>query len=286
MGRPLTDPLSAVADSVLQKRKRLEMRSFGKAFVGTVLVLSVALLCSCDGKRDDKKTLRLYAGAGMRRAVKDLAAAFETETGIRVEPDYGGSGMLISRAQQDPEADLFMPGDVWYVDELDRRAGLIESKTAVSYFVPVIITAQGNPKNITGLQDFFRDDVRVALGRAKACQVGRISGKILKKNGLDRADLDPKESLTVNELGVWVKMGDVDAAIVWDAIAANIADSVQVIEIPADRNIISRVVVGLMKTSKNKEAARRFIDFMTREMGRAILKSNGYRIEAPRAVAH
>ena len=125
------------------------------------------------------------------------------------------------------------------------------------------------------------DDVRVALGRAKACQVGRISGRILKKNGLDRADLSPKESLTVNELGVWVKMSDVDAAIVWDAIAANIADSVEVIEIPVDRNIISRVVVGLMRTSKDKEAARRFIDFMTGQKGRAILKKNGYRVEAP-----
>jgi len=262
------------------------MRSFGKTFVAVALVLSVALLCSCDGKREGKRTLRLYAGAGLRRAVRDLAAEFEAATGIRVEPDYGGSGILISRARQDPEADLFMPGDVWYVDELDRRAGLIESKTPVSYFVPVIITAKGNPKNIRELKDFFRDDVRVALGRADACQVGRISGRILEKSGLDRADLSPKESLTVNELGVWVKMGDVDTAIVWDAIAANIADSVEVIEIPADRNVISRVVVGLMRTSKDKQAARRFIDFMTGQKGRAILKSNGYRIEAPRAVAH
>lgn len=257
------------------------MRNFRKAFVATALVLSVALLCSCDGKREGQKTLRLYAGAGMRRAVQELVVQFEAATGIRVEPDYAGSGVLISRAQQDPEADLFMPGDVWYVDELDRRAGLIESKTTVSYFVPVIITAKGNPKNITGLKDFFRDDVRVALGRAKACQVGRISGKILEKNGLDRAGLNPKESLTVNELGVWVKMGDVDAAIVWDAIAANIADSVEVIKIPTDSNIISHVVVGLMRTSKNKEAARRFIDFMTGEKGKAILRGKGYSIDAP-----
>ena len=257
------------------------MRSFGKVFVVTLLVLSVALLCSCSGEREGKKTLRLYAGAGMRRAVEELVARFEAATGIRVEPDYAGSGVLISRAQQNPEADLFMPGDLWYVDELDRRAGLIESKTPVAYFVPVIITAKGNPKNITRLKDFFRDDVRVALGRAKACQVGRISDKILEKNGLDRAGLNPKESLTVNELGVWVKMGDVDAAIVWDAIAANIADSVEVIEIPADGNIISRVVVGLMRTSKDKEAARRFIDFMTGDKGRAILREKGYRIDAP-----
>lgn len=224
--------------------------------------------------------LRLYAGAGLRRAVDELAAQFEKATGIRVEPDYGGSGMIISRARLDPRADLFMPGDVWYVDQLDKQAGLIESKTMVAYFVPVIIVRKGETR-IRGLEDFFRKDVKVALGNPKACQVGRISEQIFAKNGLDASKLQAKESLTVNELGVWVKVGDVDAAIVWDAIAANIADSVDIIEIPRQRNIISHVAVGLMTTSTNKPAARRFIEFMTSPAGRAILEGKGYRTTAP-----
>lgn len=234
-----------------------------------------------DKKEEETETLRLYAGAGLRRAVDELVAEFEKETGIRVVPDYGGSGMIISRAQLDPQADLFMPGDVWYVDRLQEKAGLIESKTPVAYFVPVIIVAKGNPKNVRDVADFFREDVTVGLGNPKSCQVGRISERILEKSGLDRTKLDPKESVTVNELGVWVKTGDLDAAIVWDAIAANIADSVEVIEIPKDKNIISRVVVGLMKTSGNKDAARKFIDFMTGETGQAILRGKGYRTESP-----
>ena len=231
--------------------------------------------------RPARRTLRLYAGAGLRRAVDELISQFTRQTGIKVEPDYGGSGILISRARLDPLADLFMPGDVWYVDRLDEQAGLIESKTPISWFVPVIIVRKGNAKNIKGLADFFRKDVTVALGNPKACQVGRIAREIFKRSGLDIAGIDAKQSLTVNELGVWVKMHDVDAAIVWDAIAANIADSVDVIEIPREKNVISRVVVGLMKTSKDKDSARKFIDFMTGRKGQAILKSKGYRTEAP-----
>lgn len=226
-------------------------------------------------------TLRIYAGAGLRPALDELIAAFTAAGGVAVEPDYGGSGVIISRARQDPRADLFVPGDVWYVDRLQELSGLVESKAAVSWFVPVIIVAKGNPKNIAGPADLFRDDVRVALGRADACQVGRISGEVLEKNGLDRGKLDAKESLTVNELGVWVKMGSVDAAIVWDAIAANIADSVDVVAIPKEKNVISRVVVGLLSTSEHKDAARKFIAFLTGETGRSILRSKGYRTEAP-----
>ena len=247
----------------------------------SMLVFSLAAFCGCGDRPRQVTTLRLYAGAGLRRAVERLIADFESQTGIRVEADYGGSGLLVSRAQADPQADLFMPGDVWYVDRLDELAGLIETKTAVSWFVPVVIVRKGNPKAIRGLEDFFRSDVSVALGRPDACQVGRISGRILAQNGLDRSALRPKESLTVNELGVWVTMGDVDAAIVWDAIAANIADSVDVIEIPKEKNVISRVVVGLMKTSANPEAARKFIAFVTGDTGRGILRQNGYRTEAP-----
>ena len=255
-------------------------RSISCAAPAALLTLAMAL-AGCGGE-EAKMGVALYAGAGLRPAVEDLVRAFRTETGIEVVADYAGSGVLISRAREDDDADLFMPGDVWYVDRLQELTGKVVSKTQVSWFVPVIIVRKGNPKKIAALDDFFRDDVKVALGNPKACQVGRISGEILRKNGLDRSRLpNVKESLTVNELGVWVKMGDVDASIVWDAIAANVADAVDVIPIPKDRNVISNVVVGLLSTSRNRDAAKRFIDFMTSEAGRAILKRRGYRTEAP-----
>ena len=247
------------------------------------VLLGVLTFAGC-GKQspetaEQEKHIRLYAGAGLRRGVDAIVAEFTKQSGIEVEVDYGGSGMIISRAREDQDADLFMPGDVWYVDRLQEKAGLIESKTDVASFVPVIITAKGNPLKINSLNDMLRDDLKIALGNPKACQVGRLTAKIFKKNGLDLSKITPKESLTVNELGVWVKMHDVDAAIVWDAIAANIAKDVECVEIPKDQNIISRVVIGLMKTSKDKKSAQKFIDFLVSSKGKEILDSKGYRTE-------
>lgn len=257
------------------------MRKLADVIALAGVAATLAGLAGCGQKKAPPRSIRLYAGAGLRKAVEQLSVEFEKQTGIRVEPDYAGSGMLITRAQGDSDADLFLPGDVWYVDRLQEKAHLIAEKTSVAYFVPVIIVAKGNPKGIHSLADFFRHDVSVALGKADACQVGRISGEILAKNDLDRGRLTPKESLTVNELGVWVKMKDVDAAIVWDAIAANIADAVEVVEIPPDKNVISRVVVGRMTTSKDVDAAERFVTFMAGPTGREILRRNGYRTDAP-----
>ena len=84
------------------------------------------------GKRADAATLRMYAGAGLRRGVGAVIDAFAEETGIVVEGDYGGSGMIITRARLDPQADLFLPGDVAYVERLAEKADLIESTAKVA----------------------------------------------------------------------------------------------------------------------------------------------------------
>ena len=226
--------------------------------------------------------VKLYAGAGLRNGIDKLIKAFKEDSGIVIDPEYGGSGLILTRVQMNKDGDLFMPGDVSWVEILQNKTGQVESMTQISYFVPVIAVAKGNPKNIQSVKDFYREDVAVGLGRFEACQVGKISTKILANYGLKRSELEHKESLTVNEIGVWIKMKDVDAGIVWDAIAANMSDSLDKISIPADKNVISKIVVGLLKESKNKSAAQKFIDFMKSDKGQQILNDNGYQTEEPK----
>ena len=229
-----------------------------------------------------QQKVKLYAGAGLRHGIEKLIEAFKVDTGIVINPDFGGGGIILTRVQMNKDGDLFMPGDVSWVQILQDKTGQVESMTPISYFVPVIVADKGNPKNIRTVKDFYRDDVSVGLGRADACQVGKVSTEILSNYGLDRSSLEHKESLTVNEIGVWVKMKDVDTGIVWDAIAANMSDSVETIPIPADKNVISKIVVGLLKESKNKSAAQKFIDFMKSNKGQRILNDNGYQTREPK----
>lgn len=228
-----------------------------------------------------KPALRLYAGAGLQRVVDKLAAAFEKESGIRVEPDYGGSGLILARAREDHQADLFFPGDAWYVDRLQELSGNVTERVTVAYFVPTIIVAKGNPKSVKGLADFMRPDVRVGLGKAEANQIGRVSAAIFTKAGLDLAKRKPQEALTVNELGMWVKMNAVDAAIVWDAIAANMTNDVENVAIPKEQTIISEVVLARLAGARHPEAAQRFLAFVKGTQGQRILQETGYRVSIP-----
>ena len=262
-------------------KRQLMMKNSGtKNLAGAAVLLLLAWLCGC-GRPPEAIHLRLYTGAGLREAVEALTAAFQQEIGIMVDADYAGSGVLISRAKGDPQADLFMPGDVWYVDRLEELTENVAERVQVSYFVPTIIVAKGNPKKVSSLQDFARPDLKVALGNPQACQIGRLSVQIFDKVKLDSAALKAKESLTVNELGLWVQMKDVDAAIVWDAVAEGIRESVDTIEIPEAVNEISTVVCARLKSAPHPKEAQRFLQFLVSPTGQRLLRENGYRTEPP-----
>jgi molybdate transport system substrate-binding protein len=247
---------------------------------GAALLLLAAWFCGCVPQRQAVR-LRLYAGAGLQEAVQALVRAFENETGIAVDVDYAGSGVLISRAKGDPQADLFMPGDAWYVERLAELTDNVAERAQVSYFVPTIIVAKGNPKNVRTLQDLARPDLRVALGNPQACQIGRLCVEMLANVGLDSTTLHAKESLTVNELGLWVQMRDVDAAIVWDAVAAGIREEVDMVEIPEEVNRISTVVCARLRSAPHPNEAQRFLQFLTGPAGQRLLREHGYRTERP-----
>jgi len=247
-------------------------------FAMGVAVVVAFLLYVVYPRPSHQAVVRLYAGAGLRPAVEKLVAAFESKSGVEVEPDYGGSGLILSRARDDRRADLFMPGDGWYVDRLQELTGRVAERAVVAYFVPVIIVARENPKAVQGVGDLVRADLRLGLGKAVACQIGRVSDMILENAGVDRAAIRPQESLTVNELGVWVKMNAVDVAIVWDAIAASIADGVDTIAIPTEQNVVSAVVLARLANSPQPAAAAQFLEFVRGPEGQRILRETGYRV--------
>ena len=230
------------------------------------------------------KTLTLYCGAGIRPAAADVIEAFTAQTGVTVRADYAGSGVLLSRLRLRRQGDLYMPGDVHYV-EMAEKQNLVTGKHMVCYFVPVILVRKGNPKQIRALSDLARQGLRLGLGNAKACAIGRLTEALLDKNRVDREAVRKNvvfSSVTVNELGVQIKAGQLDAAIVWDALAAYYPDDAEAVPIPLAQNIISRVAIGVLASTKEADLAKRFIDFLTGEQGKATFRKHHYTVDPPK----
>jgi molybdate transport system substrate-binding protein len=231
------------------------------------------------------KTLLVLAGAGLQKAVDELAKEFTQQTGAKIETNYGGSGQLIANLQLHPEGDVFIPGDIGYVEKAEEK-GLIASKAVFSYFVPVILVKKGNPDHIRTVADFARPGLKLGLGDPDKCQVGVSSQQIFAKNKVGAEAIQKNlvfNSATVNELGLQVTVGKLDATIVWDAVAAEYAGKADVVAIPPEQNVTTRVAAAVLKGAKEPKLAETFVDFLKSPKAVEVLKANKYRTEPPEA---
>lgn len=228
-------------------------------------------------------SIMAHCGAGMRQPVQELGVEFTGKTGVKVEGNYAGSNVLLGQIELTRKGDVYMPGDADYI-EMARKKWLVTYDRPVCWFVPVIMVQKGNPKGINSLADLTKPGLRVGLGDAKACAVGRLMAPLFKKNGIDAAAVDKNVVLrtpTVNELGLKIKLGTVDAVIVWSSIAAQYPRDSAVVKIPVDKNIIPLVAAATLTTADNPTAARAFVDFMSSPRGKQILKAHQYVVEMP-----
>jgi len=252
------------------------------------IVVTAILLFGCKAEKPEEsdsavKELLLYCGAGIRPPVQQIAEAFEREHGVKIVTDYAGSEVLLSKIKLVRQGDLYMPGDKHYVEQAANE-GMILSQQSVCYFVPIILVRKGNPKNIHGLSDLLADGLKLGLGDAKACAIGRKTKQIFAKNNIAWDDVEKNvafQSLTVNELGMQIQAGSLDAVIVWDAIARYYSKHGTEVPIPVEQNVISTVNIGILTFTKNRSLAEEFVKFAASSQGQSIFKQHNYRTDPP-----
>jgi molybdate transport system substrate-binding protein len=255
-----------------------------KFVVLTGLVAAALIGCKGEkpkGSQTEPKELLLYCGAGIRPPVEEMTKAFEREHGVKIVTDYAGSEVLLSRLKLARKGDLYMPGDKHYVDQAAQE-GMILSEKPVCYFVPTILVRKDNPKNIIGLKDLTKEGVKIGLGDAQACAIGRKTKQVFIKNGIPWEQVEKNlafQSMTVNELGMQIQAGSLDAVIVWDAIAGYYSEYGTRIPIPQEQNVISTVEVGVLSFTRNRSVAEQFMQFAASDRGRDIFREHNYTVE-------
>lgn len=249
------------------------------------IFLIVTSLFSTDKKSSTptQKPIFVYCAAGMRVPIDKLTKMFEQEQLGKVEITYDGSNRLLGQIELSNRGDLYISGDAEYVD-LAKQKGLVTESKTICYFIPVIMVQKGNPKKITSLEDLLKPNIKIGQGDEKAAAVGRVTIKILNQNSIDYNTWKKNVVLvtpTVNELANAIKLGTIDAAIVWNAIAASYPNDADVVKILSQKNIFPKVEAGILKASKNVKCAKLFLSFITSEKGRRTLSENGYSVNKP-----
>ncbi len=159
---------------------------------------------------------------------------------------------------------------------LPARKALSRRKRLVVYHVPAIVVPKGNPANITCLADLAKPGVRVELGDAEACAIGKLCDSLLTKSGIQDEVLanTVARTATVNELIVHASLRQADAAIVWEDLYES--EKLDLIEIPKENNIVKIVPIGTLIFSEHQELADQFVTFVSSDDGKAIFTAHGF----------
>ncbi len=211
--------------------------------------------------------LVLYCAAGIqgpvREAIDDYQRYYQQTHGrpIRIEAEYGGSGTLLSRLRVQPEGDLFLAGDESYI-RAAREHGLVEESLELATMTPVIALAAERAGEIGSLNDLLAGDYRIGIGVPDGTAIGAMTRSALKAMGqwerLERAVEVMKP--TVTDLASDVKIGAIDAAIIWDVTARQFG--VEYVTDAALDAESARVEVGVLSSTRQPTAALHFARFL------------------------
>ncbi len=247
---------------------------------GSVAAAGLGYLLFRGGEQAPASELTMFCAAGMRKPVEQIAADYEAAYGSRIQLQYGGSNTLLNQIEVGKVGDLYLAGDSSYT-ELAKQKGLVREQIPIADMRPVIAVQKGNPKNIKAVADLLRADVRVALGNPDQAAIGKTTRRLLTDSGhwvdvekhtRDKGVFKP----TVPEVANDVKVGSVDAAIIWDAVCNQYPD-LEAVRTPELDAGTSHITVGVMTASKQPTAALRFARFLAaRDRGLQTFKAMGY----------
>jgi molybdate transport system substrate-binding protein len=246
-----------------------------------------AMLAACgDNSTDTPSSSASGAGSGVSGSLTVLAAASLTETfnqigkdfetanpGVKVTFSYGGSSGLAQQITSGAPADVFAaasPATMKTVTDAGDAAG---DATVFVKNQLVIAVAKGNPKGVKSLSDLTSTDLKVALC-AEQVPCGAAAKKALDTAGVKitpvTQEQDVKSALSK------VKLGEVDAALVYRTDAEAAAADVDGIEFPESAGAINDYPIVALKSAPNPAAATAFVAFVRTEPELKVLTDAGF----------
>lgn len=238
-----------------------------------IAVFTSANLNAADNK---SKPLEILCAPAMRAAVEDMRKGFQKKTGISTQISYEASGALLAQLRLKPHGDLFIPADRFYTDEA-IKLGLAESPRVFAYLVPVIMVQKGNKYKISNLSDFTNPKLKIGLEDKRAGAIGKVTDEVLKKNKISVKKVNVVYwASKVDELANAIKLKSIDATIIWKPVAMQYTKEGIIIGIPNKKNVVAPVSAAIVKSSKNKDSARKFLNYMTSKAGKAVLAKYHY----------
>lgn len=273
-----------------------------KRFIGLAIAAVMAFTaagCSAQESAEtteqaDKTEIVVFAAASMTDTMNEIAEMYKAvEPDVNIVYNFDSSGTLKTQIQEGADCDIFISAAQKQMNQLDVNGGdentegldFVDADTRfnlVSNSV-VLITPVGNPADVESFEDLASDKVSlIALGNSDV-PVGQYSEEIFNYMGIwDQLNSEGKITFgsNVREVLAQVEEGAVDCGVVYSTDAAT-TDKVEIAATaPEGSHQDVTYPAAVLKTSKNPEAAKAFIDYLKTGECTEVFEKAGFVIPA------
>lgn len=275
-----------------------------------VLAMSVSMFAGC-GKKDDTKAkdntkqeeskedeepveLIVFAAASMTETLTQLGDDYMKEhKNVTIQYNFDSSGTLKTQIQEGADCDIFISAGQKQMNQLDKDASadvntegldfvLEETRFDILENKVALAVPEGNPAGINSYDDLTAKladgSIKMAMGNSDV-PVGQYTQKIFAYFGLNEDELVAAGAITygsnVKEVTTQVSEAAVDCGIIYatDAYSANL----KVVD-TATKDMCGQVIypAAVMKTTKNEEAAKAFLKYLTEDTANKVFEGVGF----------
>lgn len=230
---------------------------------------------------DEKLTI--FVGAASKPPTEEIIKKFEKDTGIKVDVIFGGSGYILSQMKLSKKGDIYFPGSSDYM-ELAVKENLVypETEKRVVYLVSSINVQKGNPKNIKTLKDLIKPNIKVAIANPEGVCVGAYAIEIIEKNFNEEEKKKFRNNIvnymeSCDKTASIIALKGVDAVIGWEVFQYWNPEQIETIDLKKSEIVrIGYIPIAISKYTKDKNLAKKFIDYVLSDKGKNVFKKYKY----------
>ncbi|SCF09273.1 molybdate transport system substrate-binding protein [Micromonospora coriariae] len=204
------------------------------------------------------------------RIGKDFEAAYPGST---VTFNFAGSSALANQINQGAPADVFASAASRNMTTVTEAGNADGTPSIFARNQLVIAVPRGNPRGVTGLADLTRAGVKVALC-ADQVPCGAAARSALEEAGVALTPVTLEQD--VRGALAKVKLGEVDAALVYRTDARAATADVTGVEFPESARAVNDCPIVALKDAPNRAGARAFVAYVRSAPAQAVLAESGF----------
>ena len=243
-----------------------------------LLLVCIASACKNESATSNRSTdLTVAAASDLTPAFEEIGRQFESVHKTKVVFVFGSTGLLTKQLENGAPMDLFAAANVDYIDQLEQK-GLIIPGTKQIYARGRITlwTSPDSNLRLAGIADLARPEVtRIAIANPDHAPYGLAARQALESTGVwDSVKPKLVYGDNIRQTLQYAETGNVDVAIV--ALSLSTQSRGRWTLIPEELHKPIDQALGIMKSTKNEQAARAFASFVNGPQGRAVLQKYGF----------